>query len=222
LLPSERDDAGLQRCLRRFSIKDFREYVAVGIVDYAIGNWECKCSNLKACTLARDLPQCGASVVTIVSDCDVSAQVRTFNKNRRRFVTRRRPVAMQLKYDVNECQERGMTTPRSQGHYSMTISTRTGQRRENHRDIQGAGVFYGDIPLMTENGTFIITAPRYCQPVARRRACFSKAPTSQLLPGENYSYRGSWWSSYDTKNILYVPHRPQAASSWLDFLRRWA
>src|SRR6202790_4968783 len=49
LLPSERDDGGLQSVFTSvFPIKDFREMWQLEFVDYAIGNWECKCGNLKA------------------------------------------------------------------------------------------------------------------------------------------------------------------------------
>src|SRR6267378_2176072 len=48
LLPSERDDAGLQSVFTSvFPIKDFREMSQLEFVDYSIGNWECKCGNLK-------------------------------------------------------------------------------------------------------------------------------------------------------------------------------
>src|SRR5579863_5029724 len=55
LLPSEREDAGLQSVFTSvFPIKDFREMSQLEFVDYAIGNWECKCGNLKG---LRHLPQ---------------------------------------------------------------------------------------------------------------------------------------------------------------------
>src|SRR5579885_3575242 len=81
LLPSEREDAGLQSVFTSvFPIRDFREMSQLEFVDYAIGNWECKCGNLKGLHhLRATCNNCGD------------------------------PVAMQLKYDVNECQERGMT-----------------------------------------------------------------------------------------------------------------
>src|SRR6266403_175880 len=48
LLPSERDDGGLQSVFTSvFPIRDFREMSQLEFVDYSIGNWECKCGNLK-------------------------------------------------------------------------------------------------------------------------------------------------------------------------------
>ena len=47
-LPSERDDAGLQSVFQSvFPISDFRNISQLEFVDYAIGNWECKCGHLK-------------------------------------------------------------------------------------------------------------------------------------------------------------------------------
>ena len=43
LLPSEREDAGLQSVFSSvFPIQDFRGLSQLDFVDYAIGNWECK------------------------------------------------------------------------------------------------------------------------------------------------------------------------------------
>src|SRR2546430_16005482 len=47
-LPSERDDAVLQAVLQSvFPIEDFRKQSELAFVDYAFGNWECKCGHLK-------------------------------------------------------------------------------------------------------------------------------------------------------------------------------
>ena len=48
LLPNERDDIGLQTVFTSvFPISDFRGVSQLEFVDYSIGNWECKCGNLK-------------------------------------------------------------------------------------------------------------------------------------------------------------------------------
>src|SRR5229473_7727976 len=66
LLPSERDDGGLQSVFTSvFPIRDFREMSQLEFVDYSIGNWECKCGNLKGLHhLRATCRNCGASVVT--------------------------------------------------------------------------------------------------------------------------------------------------------------
>src|ERR1700751_5367992 len=48
LLPNEREDIGLQTVFNSvFPISDFRGVSDLEFVDSSIGNWECKCGNLK-------------------------------------------------------------------------------------------------------------------------------------------------------------------------------
>src|ERR1700733_14291409 len=178
LLPSERDDGGLQSVFTSvFPIKDFREMSQLEFVDYAIGNWECKCGNLKGLHhLRATCRHCGASVVTNPYQTGdvICHKCGTFNKNTPTFCNKcGDPVAMQLKYDVNE-QE----------------------------------VFYGDIPLMTENGTFIINGTERVIVSQLHRSpgvFFESANNRSYFLGKIIPYRGSWVEfEYDTKNILYV------------------
>ena len=59
LLPNEREDIGLQTVFTSvFPISDFRGVSQLEFVDYSIGNWECKCGNLKgSAPPALHLPQ---------------------------------------------------------------------------------------------------------------------------------------------------------------------
>src|SRR6267154_946114 len=182
LLPSERDDAGLQSVFTSvFPIKDFREMSQLEFVDYAIGNWECKCSNLKGLHhLRATCNKCGD------------------------------PVAMQLKYDVNECQERGMTySAPLKVTIRLTIYDKDPDSgAKTIRDIKEQEVFYGDIPLMTENGTFIINGTERVIVSQLHRSpgvFFESANNRSYFLGKIIPYRGSWVEfEYDTKNILYV------------------
>ena len=68
LLPDERDDTGLQSVFNSvFPISDFRGLSQLEFVDYSIGNWECKCGNLKGLHHLRSTcrnPSCGATIQT--------------------------------------------------------------------------------------------------------------------------------------------------------------
>src|SRR6266851_1575153 len=113
LLPSEREDAGLQSV-----------FASVFTNPYQTGDVICH--------------KCG-----------------TFNKNTPTFCNKcGDPVAMQLKYDVNECQERGMTySAPLKVTIRLTIYDKDPDSgAKTIRDIKEQEVFYGDIPLMTENG----------------------------------------------------------------------
>jgi DNA-directed RNA polymerase subunit beta len=215
LLPSEREDGGLQSVFTSvFPIKDFREMSQLEFVDYAIGNWECKCSNLKGLHhLRATCRNCGASVVTNPYQTgDVICQkCGTFNKNTPTFCNKcGDPVAMQLKYDVNECQERGMTySAPLKVTIRLTIYDKdpdTGAK--TIRDIKEQEVFYGDIPLMTDNGTFIINGTERVIVSQLHRSpgvFFESANSRTYFLGKIIPYRGSWVEfEYDTKNVLYV------------------
>jgi DNA-directed RNA polymerase subunit beta len=215
LLPSERDDGGLQSVFTSvFPIKDFREMSQLEFVDYAIGNWECKCGNLKGLHhLRATCRHCGASVVTNPYQTGdvICHKCGTFNKNTPTFCNKcGDPVAMQLKYDVNECQERGMTySAPLKVTIRLTIYDKdpdTGAK--TIRDIKEQEVFYGDIPLMTENGTFIINGTERVIVSQLHRSpgvFFESANNRTYFLGKIIPYRGSWVEfEYDTKNILYV------------------
>src|SRR6267378_2804987 len=126
LLPSERDDGGLQSVFTSvFPIRDFREMSQLEFVDYSIGNWECKCGNLKGLHhLRATCRNCGASVVT-------------------------------NPYQTGDviCHKCGMTySAPLKVTIRLTIYDKdpdTGAK--TIRDIKEQEVFYGDIPLMTEN-----------------------------------------------------------------------
>src|SRR5207247_368492 len=113
-LPSEREDAGLQSVFKSvFPISDFRDNSSLEFIEYSIGNWECKCGKLaglhhlrKPCsncgaTLIADpfgdrevlCPRCGKANQARGDVCDICGNT----------------VGLKLKYDVDECQERGMT-----------------------------------------------------------------------------------------------------------------
>src|ERR1035437_4101235 len=217
MLPAERDDAGLESVFKSvFPISDFRGLSQLEFVDYAIGNWECKCGNLKVLrhppSTCRN-PTCGATIKTDPFHLgDVLChRCGTFNKNIVTFCNRcGDPVGLQLKYDVTECEERGMTYAAP---LKVTIlltvfdkDPETGIK--TIRDIKEQEVFFGEIPLMTENGTFIINGTERVIVSQLHRSpgvFFERVQAQGYYLGKIIPYRGSWVEfEYDTKNILYV------------------
>src|ERR1700694_371083 len=215
LLPSERDDGGLQSVFTSVvPIRDFREMSQLEFVDYSIGNWGCKSGTLKGLhPLRATCRNCGASVVTNPYQTGdvICHKCGTFNKNTPTFCNKcGDPVAMQLKYDVNECQERGMTySAPLKVTIRLTIYDKDPDSgAKTIRDIKEQEVFYGDIPLMTENGTFIINGTERVIVSQLHRSpgvFFESANNRTYFLGKIIPYRGSWVEfEYDTKNILYV------------------
>src|SRR5215213_290349 len=215
LLPAERENSGLQAVFRSvFPISDFRETSQLDFVEYSIGNWQCKCgqleglyhlrTNCRSCGAilkvnpyaAEDLvcPQCGTQNTVSPVLCDNCGE----------------PVTLQHKHSEKECQEKSMT-------YAVPLKVKirltvwdtdedTGQK--SIRDIKEEEVFFGEIPLMTDNGTFIINGTERAIVSQLHRSpgvFFEKANNNTYFLAKVIPYRGSWVEyEYDTKNLLYV------------------
>src|SRR6201992_4381079 len=213
LLPSERDDTGLESVFKSvFPISDFRGLSQLEFVDYAIGNWECKCGNLKGLPHLRSPcrnPACGATIKTDPFHLgDVLChRCGTFNKNIVTFCNRcGDPVDLQLKYDVPECEERGMTYAAP---LKVTIcltvfdkDPETGVKTV--RDIKEQEVFFGEIPLMTENGTFIINGTE-------------RVIVSQLHRSPGVFFDHDRGKTHSSGKLLFSARIIPSRGSWLDF-----
>src|SRR5438128_713449 len=213
-LPSEREDAGLQSVFKSvFPISDFRENSSLEFIEYSIGNWECKCGKLQGLHhLRKPCSNCGA---TLVADPYGDREVlcpRCGKANQARGDVCDicgNTVGLKLKYDVDECQERGMT-------YAVPLKVtirlvvwnkdpETGVK--TIRDIKEQEVYFGDIPLMTENGTFIINGTErvIVSQLHRSPGAFFHSEDKTLYVAQIIPYRGSWVEfEYDSKNLLYV------------------
>ncbi|MFN7132194.1 MAG: DNA-directed RNA polymerase subunit beta, partial [Myxococcales bacterium] len=120
------------------------------------------------------------------------------------------------KYDVDECHQRGMT-------FSAPIKVvvrlvvwdkdeETGA--QSIRDVKEQEVYFGEIPLMTSNGTFIINGTErvVVSQLHRSPGAFfdhdkgkSHSSGKLLYNARIIPYRGSWIDfEFDHKDILYV------------------
>jgi DNA-directed RNA polymerase subunit beta len=217
MLPEEREDTGLQAVFNSvFPISDFRGVSTLEFISYSIGNWECKCGNLKGLHHLRSTcKSCGATIATNPFSSETTVlcpKCGTTNKNQVTFCNKcGDPVQLNLKYDVSECQERGMTYAAPlKVIIRLTIFDKdpdTGTK--TIRDIKEQEVYFGEIPLMTENGTFIINGTERVIVSQLHRspgAFFESTQSKSYYLGKIIPYRGSWVEfEYETaKNILYV------------------
>ncbi len=214
-LPQEREDNGLESVFTSvFPITDFRNVSELEFVDYTIGNWECKCSYLKGLNhLRTTCSSCGHMVITDpFHPGDVLCKFcGTYNKNTPDFCTKcGDPVGLQLKYDQAECEERGMTYSAP---LKVTIRLKIYDKDpetgvKSLRDMKEQEVFFGDIPLMSANGTFIVNGTERVIVSQLHRSpgvFFETANNRTYFLGKIIPYRGSWVEfEYDQKNILYV------------------
>jgi DNA-directed RNA polymerase subunit beta len=159
----EREDAGLQAVFDSvFPINDFRGASSLEFVEYSIGNWQCKCGNFKGLDYLRaTCSECGKPIINspynpepgICRHCGAKNDIENPHCE---FCGG--TVDLNAKYTVDECQERGMTFA-----VPLKVTVRlTVWDKDNVtdgktiRDMKEQEVYFGDIPLMTENGTFII------------------------------------------------------------------
>jgi DNA-directed RNA polymerase subunit beta len=215
LLPEERNDVGLQAAFKDiFPVSDFKETTQLDFINYSIGNWECTCGRLKGVENARRkcegcetllppdveltekeiCPYCGSKRKIQVSLCDHCGD----------------NVTLKLKYTPNECLQKGYTFS-----VPLRIKVRliswekdatTKTKRLKH--IKEQEVYFGDIPLMTDKGTFIFNGIERVVVSQLQRS-----PGVFFRPGENKGffigkiipYRGAWVEfEYDAKNIMYA------------------
>jgi DNA-directed RNA polymerase subunit beta len=214
-LPNERDDSGLQSVfVSVFPIADFRGISQLDFVDYSIGNWECKCGHLKGLHHLRTAcVHCGAMVITdpFLPGDVLCQKCGTYNKNTPDFCNKcGDPVSLQLKYDQQECEERGMTfSAPLKVTVRLTIYDKDPETgNKSIKDIKEQEVFFGDIPLMTANGTFIVNGTERVIVSQLHRSpgvFFETANNRTYFLGKIIPYRGSWVEfEYDQKNTLYV------------------
>ena len=213
-LSSEREDSGLQSVFKSvFPISDFRENSSLEFIEYSIGNWECKCGRLSGLHhLRQPCTNCGALLVADpYGEHDVLCPRCGRGNDARGDVcdTCGYTVALKLKYDVDECQERGMT-------YAVPLKVtirlvvwnkdpETGVK--TIRDIKEQEVYFGDVPLMTGNGTFVINGTErvIVSQLHRSPGAFFHSEDRTLYIAQIIPYRGSWVEfEYDSKNVLYV------------------
>ena len=114
------------------------------------------------------------------------------------------------KYDIFECQSRGFS-------YVVPLKITFQLRHHGQKDDQGPGeilqseVYMGEIPLMTEQGTFIINGSERVIVNQLHRspsATFGEETHSsghKLLKAKIIPYRGAWIEfEFDIKDLIYV------------------
>ena len=119
------------------------------------------------------------------------------------------------KYDVDECLQRGMTyrSPHENSGPARGLSNPTSQAQVI-RDIKQQEIYFGTLPLMTENGTFIINGTErvVVSQLHRSPGLFIDHDRAKIHSSGKIIYsarliplRGSWIDfEFDPKDILYV------------------
>lgn len=215
LLPEERKETGLQAAFMDiFPISDFKEMTQLDFISYSIGNWECKCGRLKGVENSRRrCDSCGVLLppdveVTENEICPYCGAIKKIEIPLCEYCGDK--VGLKMKYSSNECLQKGYT-------YAIPLKIKirlvcwekdptTKTKRLKH--IKEQEVYFGDIPLMTDKGTFIFNGIERVVVSQLQRS-----PGVFFRPGDGKGfyiakiipYRGAWVEfEYDSKNLLYV------------------
>src|SRR6187431_3021091 len=220
-LPEERENTGLQAVFESvFPISDFRGTATLDFVEYQIGNWQCKCGRLEGLNYLRaNCKSCGSTIKVnpLAAGETLCHRCGTFNFVRPQLCENcGEPVGLKHKHDQHECQERGMS-------YSVPLKVKIRltvydkdpeTEAMSIRDIKEEEVFFGEIPLMTDNGTFIINGTErvivsqlhrspgvfYDHDKGKTHSSGKLLYSARIIP-----YRGSWLDfEFDAKDLLYV------------------
>jgi DNA-directed RNA polymerase subunit beta len=120
------------------------------------------------------------------------------------------------KYDVEECQQRGMTyaAPLKVTLRLIVFEIDQDTGAKSVKDIKEQDVYMGDIPLMTSNGTFVVNGTErvIVSQMHRSPGVFfdhdrgkTHSSGKLLFAARIIPYRGSWLDfEFDAKDIIYV------------------
>jgi DNA-directed RNA polymerase subunit beta len=212
-LPEKRRNIGIQAAFKSiFPISDFKETAILGFDSYSLGDWSCKCGALEGIENAK--PFCGHCGTLLSSDtstgmesvCPECVQKGTVeNKTCNQCGDK---VRLKIKYTPEECLDKGFD-------YSIPLKVvlrlalyaedKKGQRII--RDVKEQEIFFGEIPYITERGTFIINGTERVVVSQLQRS-----PGVYFLPGKargEYTAkiipaRGAWIELEEKLNLLQV------------------
>jgi len=186
--PLDREDRGLEAVFRSvFPIHDFNGTASLEYVGYEIGMWESEEGEYKGLG--------GASVVHERS---------------------KRPLMYRTKYEMAECRQKGITyaDPLRVMVRLVVRDKATDGEAAPVREVKEQKVYLGEVPLMTDAGTFIVNGTErvivsqlhrspgvfFAQEKGRSTSTGKHLYSARIIP-----YRGSWLDfEFDAKDQLYV------------------
>ncbi|GMT42490.1 MAG: DNA-directed RNA polymerase subunit beta [bacterium] len=186
--PSARENKGLEEVFRSiFPIANYKGEASLEYLGYEVGTWFCKCGEYKALG--------GPGVVCEKCKTEVSDR---------------------KKYSVEECRQRGVSYAGPLKIIVQLILKEKDERTDKVeiREIKEQKIYMGEVPLMTDVGTFIINGTEriVVNQLHRSPGVFyikDKGKTAQALGGSFTARiipaRGSWLDfEFDTKDICHV------------------
>ena len=208
-----RKNMGIEAAFRSiFPISDFKETAILDYVSYSLGDWSCKCGELLGIENSKPVcTRCGAVLAegddvdheTVCRDCHEKGTV--VYKNCPSCGDR---VRLKMKYTPEECLDKGFD-------YSipLKVKLRLALYAENKKgekvikDVKEQEIFFGEIPFLTDKGTFIINGIERVVVSQLQRS-----PGVYFLPGKARGEftakiipaRGAWIELEEKLNLLQI------------------
>ncbi|MCI0470283.1 MAG: DNA-directed RNA polymerase subunit beta [Candidatus Aminicenantes bacterium] len=212
-LPEKRKNIGIQAAFKSiFPISDFKETAILSFDSYSLGDWSCKCGNLQGIENAKPFcRKCGSLLSSSIEsgadsvcpECIAKGTVE--NKTCPQCGDK---VRLKIKYSPEDCLDKGFD-------YAIPLKVVLrlalyGEDKKGKkiiRDVKEQEIFFGEIPFITERGTFIINGTE--------RAVVSqlqRSPGVYFLPGKSRGEytakiipaRGAWIEFEEKLNLLQV------------------
>ncbi|MDY0295839.1 MAG: DNA-directed RNA polymerase subunit beta [Acidobacteriota bacterium] len=212
-IPEKRKNIGIQAAFKSiFPIYDFKETAILDFVSYSLGDWSCKCGELQGIEQSKPVcTRCGALVSagiapgkdSVCPECSSRGTVE--NRVCEKCGDR---VRLKIKYSPEECLDKGFD-------YSipLKVTLRLALYDEDKKgekiikDVKEQEIFFGELPYITERGTFIINGTERIVVSQLQRS-----PGVYFMPGKARGEftakiipaRGAWIEFEEKQNLLQV------------------
>ncbi len=212
-LPEKRRNIGIQAAFQSiFPISDFKETAILAFDSYSLGDWSCKCGALEGIENAKPFcTKCGALLSSDVEPGNESVCPECISRGTVQNKTCKLcgdKVRLKIKYTPEDCLDKGFD-------YSIPLKVTLrlalyGEDKKGKkviRDVKEQEIFFGEIPFITDRGTFIINGTERVVVSQLQRS-----PGVYFLPGKSRGEyttkiipaRGAWIELEEKLNLLQV------------------
>ena len=212
-LPENRKNIGIQAAFKSiFPISDFKETAILDFVSYSLGDWLCKCGALLG--IENSMPVCNRCGAVLSAESETGSESVCSKCHEKGTVIYKTcelcgdRVRLKINNTPEECLDKGFD-------YSIPLKVKLrlalyGENKKGEkviRDVKEQEIFFGEIPYMTDKGTFIINGTERVVVSQLQRS-----PGVYFMPGKSRGEftakiipaRGAWIELEEKLNLLQV------------------
>jgi DNA-directed RNA polymerase subunit beta len=212
-LPEKRENIGIQAAFKAaFPIYDFKETAILDFDSYSLGDWTCKCGYLEGIENSKPFcKKCGSLLSSEVKPGPGSVCPECISKGTVEMKTCPQcgdRIRLKIKYSPEECLDKGFDYS-----ISLKVKLRLALYAEDKKgekiikDVKEQEIFFGEIPYITDRGTFIINGTERVVVSQLQRS-----PGVYFLPGKSRGEytakiipaRGAWIEFEEKLNLLQI------------------